>query len=195
MRPDPSAGKDMTAVWSGIRQAAAVMVGQKRLAGALELLGYEKMLVANPPPDFFSRLASTYEKLAWQVEQSLPEAPDAVEKLGRQQKVRKYRTLAADAYIAYSHSQTLASDKDHAEAMWKGVELYDRAGDLQMVTSTLELFAVERPGDGQTPDALLRLGRAYQAMGLFDKAIGAFERNQFRYSQSLAASKSGVPLA
>jgi tetratricopeptide (TPR) repeat protein len=64
-----------------------------------------------------------------------------------------------------------------------------------MVTSALELYAAERPDDGQTPDALLRLGRAYQASGLFDKAITAFQRNQLRYPQSLAASKSGVPLA
>jgi tetratricopeptide (TPR) repeat protein len=32
-------------------------------------------------------------------------------------------------------------------------------------------------------------------MGLFDKAIAAFQRNQFRYPNSLAASKSAVPLA
>ena len=30
---------------------------------------------------------------------------------------------------------------------------------------------------------------------MFDKAIGAYQRNQTRYPQSLAASKSGVPLA
>jgi tetratricopeptide (TPR) repeat protein len=42
---------------------------------------------------------------------------------------------------------------------------------------------------------LLRLGRAYQATGQYDKAIKALQRNQFRYPQSLAASKSGVPLA
>ena len=30
---------------------------------------------------------------------------------------------------------------------------------------------------------------------MFDKAIAAFQRNQFRYPNSLAASKSAVPLA
>ena len=30
---------------------------------------------------------------------------------------------------------------------------------------------------------------------MFDKAIAAFQKNQFRYPQSLAASKSAVPLA
>jgi tetratricopeptide (TPR) repeat protein len=46
-----------------------------------------------------------------------------------------------------------------------------------------------------SPDALLRLGRAYQAAGNFDKAIAAYQRNQFRYPNTLAASKSAVPLA
>src|SRR5204862_5097601 len=66
---------------------------------------------------------------------------------------------------------------------------------VQCVIAALELFAAERPDDALAPDALLRLGRAYQAAGLFDKAIGAFQRNQFRYPQSLAASKSAIPLA
>src|SRR6516165_7471867 len=79
--------------------------------------------------------------------------------------------------------------------MWKGIDLYDRAGNLPGAISSLELFVAERPDDPITPDALLRLGRTYQAAGLFDKSISAFQKNQFRYPQSLAASKSAVPLA
>lgn len=189
------AEKHKPEVLAGLRKSADLLAAQEKYQGALELLGYEKMIEPDAPAAFFARLASVYERLADQVDHTIDAAPDAVEKIGRQQQVRKYRTLAADSYISYSRAQTLTDDKGHAEAMWKGVDLYDRAGDLQMVTSTLELFAAQRPQDGQTPDALLRLGRAYQAMGLFDKAITAFERNQLRYPQSLAASKSGVPLA
>jgi tetratricopeptide (TPR) repeat protein len=105
------------------------------------------------------------------------------------------RTRAGDAYIAYSQKLTLNDDKGYGEAMWKGIDLYDRAAAVQYVISALELFVAERPEDPLAPDALLRLGRAYQAAGLFDKAIAAFQRNQFRYPQSLAASKSAVPLA
>jgi tetratricopeptide (TPR) repeat protein len=182
-------------VIAGLKQSAAVLAGREAYAGALELLGYEQMLEHEPPADFFQRLASVYDRQSNQIERTLADAPDATEKLRRQQQVREYRTKAADAYIAYSRSLTLADDKAHAEAMWKGVDLYDRAGNMQMVTTALELFIAERPNDGQTPDALLRLGRAYQAAGLYDKAIDAFERNQLRYPRSLAASKSGVPLA
>jgi tetratricopeptide (TPR) repeat protein len=196
MMTDAAAQKDIPAVIAGMRQSTAILSSLEKYTSALELLGYEKMLEPTPPPaEFLDRVAGVYERLADQIEQNLSSAPDAVQKLTRQQQVRKYRTLAADAYIAYSHALIVSDDKGHADAMWRGVELYDRAGDLQMVTSTLEMYAAERPEDGQTPDALLRLGRAYQAMGLFDKAIAAFERNELRYPQSLAASKSGVPLA
>lgn len=190
-----AADKNKSEVLAGLKQSAAVLNGQERYDGALELLGYEKMIEPKTEPEFLQRLAAVYERQADQIEQTVATAPNAVEKLSRQQKVKKSRTLSADGYIAYSRSLTVSNDKDHAEAMWKAVELYDRAGDLQMVTSTLEMFAAERPQDGQTPDALLRLGRAYQAMGMFDKSVSAFERNQLIYGQSLAASKSGVPLA
>src|SRR5262249_312937 len=73
--------------------------------------------------------------------------------------------------------------------------LYDRASAVTDVISALKLFAAERPDDKLAPDALLRLGRAYQAAGQFDDAIASFERCQFRYAKSLAASKSAVPLA
>src|SRR5690606_36935675 len=63
------------------------------------------------------------------------------------------------------------------------------------VIAALELFVAERPDDRLAPDALLRLGRAFQAAGMLDKAVDAYQRNQFRYPKSLAAAKSGVPLA
>jgi len=189
------ASKDKPMVLAGLRQSAAILTAQERYQSALELLQDEKTLDSDPPADFFERLAAVYERLADQVDHTVADASDAVEKISRQQQVRKFRTLAADAYVSYSRSLTVSDDKAHAQAMWKAVDLYDRAGNLQMVTSALELFAAERPQDGQTPDALLRLGRAYQAMGLFDKAVAVFERNQRQYPQSLAASKSGVPLA
>jgi tetratricopeptide (TPR) repeat protein len=109
--------------------------------------------------------------------------------------VRDLRTKAGDAYVAYSRLLTIADDKGYGDAMWHGIELYDRAANIQCVISALELFVAERPDDALAPDALLRLGRAYQAAGFFDKAISAYQRNQFRYPKSLAASKSAVPLA
>ena len=129
------------------------------------------------------------------MEQNLPDSIAAAEKIKREQQIRDLRAKAGDALIAYSRALSLSDDKGYADAMWKGVELYDKAGDLPRMISALELFAAERPEDPLTPDALLRLGKAYQAAGNFDKAIASYQRNQFRYPNTLAASKSAVPLA
>src|SRR6202012_4479222 len=83
----------------------------------------------------------------------------------------------------------------YGDALWKGVDLYDRASNVQRVINALELFVSGRPADELAPQATLRLGRAYQAAGLFDKAIATFQRAQFRYPKSLAATQSAVPLA
>jgi tetratricopeptide (TPR) repeat protein len=182
-------------VLAGLRQAAATLSGRGNFQGSLELMSYEQTLEPEPRPDFYSRLAGVFEKRADQVDQSLAQSPNAAEKIRRTQQARDLRTRAGDAYVAYSRAVILDDDKAHGEALWKGVELYDRAGNLQHAISVLELFVAERPDDGAAPEALLRLGRAYQAAGLFDKAISAYQRNQSRYGQSLAASKSGVPLA
>jgi tetratricopeptide (TPR) repeat protein len=162
----------------------------------LEVLTYEQSLDRDPAAEFYGRLASIYERRADQLEQSAVAASATpAERLHRDEQVRELRTHAGDAYIAYSRGLTLADDRGHSEALWKGVDQYDRAGAVPKAISALELYVAERPDDGQTPDALLRLGQTYQAAGQFDKAITAFQRNQFRYPQSLAASKSGVPLA
>src|SRR5207302_54283 len=111
------------------------------------------------------------------------------------QQASDLRAKAGDAFIAYSRALTLTDDKGYGEALWHGIDLYDQAGDLRRATSAMRVFVNERPEDALAPDALLRLGRAYQAMGQFDDAIAAFQQNIFRHPSSLAASKSAVPLA
>jgi tetratricopeptide (TPR) repeat protein len=97
--------------------------------------------------------------------------------------------------VAQSRGLTVDDDRGYGQALWRGIDLYDRAGVLPQAISALELFIAERPEDPLAPDALLRLGKTFHASGQFDKAIAAFQRHQLRYPQSLAASKSGVPLA
>jgi tetratricopeptide (TPR) repeat protein len=179
---------------AGLQQAAQILTVRQNFQGALELIAYEQSLVGDPPPAFFARLGSVYEKRSDQLERTLPPLSPA-DRIRTEQQIREARTRAGDAYVAYSRKLTLADDKGYGEALWKGIDLYDRAGNAQCVISALDLFVAERPEDPLAPDALLRLGRAYQAAGLFDRAIDAFQRNQFRYPKSLAASKSAVPLA
>ncbi len=183
------------AALTGLRTASAALSGKGDFQGALELLSYEQQLMPEPPPEFFARLASVYERRADQMDASKDDPATEADGIRRSQSIADLRTHAGDAYIAYSRALTLADDRAHAEAMWKGVDLYDAAGNTQRAISALQLFVAERPDDGQTPEALLRLGRTYQSAGQFDKAIDAFQHNQFRYPQSLAASQSGVPLA
>jgi len=182
-------------VIAGLRQAAGALVVRQNLQGALEALADEQNLNPDPGADFYARLGAVYEGRADQVDKQIASAPTVPDKLRLEQQVRSLRTHAGEAYVALSRKLTLTDDKGQGEALWHGVDLYDRAGAMTQAISALEMFAAERPDDGLAPEALLRLGRAYQATGQFDKAIGAFERNQFRYPQSLAASKSGVPLA
>lgn len=178
----------------GLRKATEILVARGNYAGALELMTHEQGLLAEPPAEFFARLALVYEKRADQIESTLADLKKA-DRVKRHQQVRDYRVKAGDSLVAHSRMLTLADDKAYGDAMWKGIDLYDRAGDMNRVISALELFVAERPDDKLAPDALLRLGRAFQAAGMLDKAIDAYQRNQFRYPKSLAAAKSAVPLA
>jgi tetratricopeptide (TPR) repeat protein len=181
-------------VISGLQQAQRILMARERYAGTLELLAYEQRLQPEPPASFFARLGVAFERRADQLERGIAEAPPS-QRVKLQQQARDARLRAADGYVAHAQKLVLSDDKAYGESLWRGIDLYDRAGDLPRVIASLEMFLAERPDDPLAPDALLRLGRSYQAAGQFDKAIAAYQRNQFRYPQSLAASKSGVPLA
>ncbi|MGA2500972.1 MAG: tetratricopeptide repeat protein, partial [Tepidisphaeraceae bacterium] len=161
-------------------------------AGVLELMGLEQQLIEKPTADFFARLARLYETRAAQLAAVQPDGKDRTE---TEKKLREVRARAGDAFVAWAKTMVLVNDRGYGQAMWKGIEMYDRAGDLPRVTSALETFVAERPEDAQTADAYLRLGQSYHAAGLFDKAIETYKTLQFLHPRSLAASKAGVPLA
>lgn len=179
---------------AGLRQAGDTLTARGNYQGSLELLAYEQDLEPKLPATFFARLANVYEKRAGQVDRIAATAKPA-EQLKMQQQVRDLRIKAGDAYVAYSRQLTLTDDKGYGDALWKGIDLYDQAGDLPRVTSALKVFINERPTDLLAADALLRLGRSYQALGQFDDAIAAFQQNMFRHPSSLAANRSAIPLA
>lgn len=181
-------------VVTGLRTISGLLTARSKFDLALESLAYEQELTPDPAAGFYSRLAIVYERRADQLEKSAL-VGSAADRIKNAQLVRETRTKAGDAYVAFSRALTIADDKGYGDALWKGVELYDRAANIPSVMSALDLFVAERPDDALAPEALLRLGRAYQAAGMFDKAVAAFQRNQFRYPQSFAASRSAVPLA
>jgi tetratricopeptide (TPR) repeat protein len=196
LRADTSSTKSKLRdeVIEGLKQASEMLTLRANYQGALELLAYEQDLRPDVPPTFLARLGNVYEKRGDQVEKTSLAAKSA-EQLRLQQQARDLRAKAGDAYIAYSRALTIADDKAYGEALWHGIDLYDRAADLRRMTSALKVFIAERPEDPLAPDALLRLGRAYQALGSYDDAIAAFQQNLFKHPNSLAASKSAVPLA
>jgi tetratricopeptide (TPR) repeat protein len=191
-RPDRSTWKPDAITSLG--RAATILSSAGNYRGAIEMLDCEQQLEPSPPPSFFGRLSEVYEQRANQLEHGM-DVTNTADKVRRGKMVRDMLTKAGDAAIAYSRALTLIDDKTYGDSLWRGIDLYDRAANLPSAASALELFVAERPDDSLSPSALLRLGQAYQAMGQFDKAISAFQRNQFRYPNSLAAMKSAVPLA
>jgi tetratricopeptide (TPR) repeat protein len=182
-------------VLDGLLQAETKLTEKGNQSGAIEVLDYELQLNPKPPAIFYSRLGNVLEKRAEQVAAAASAESDAAAKLKQQQEASALLTRAGRAFIKYSEALTLASDEDYADNLWRGIDLFDRAGNSLEATGALELFIAERPSDPQTPDALLRLGRAYDSIGQIDLAIKKYQTNLFRYPNSVAASKSAVPLA
>jgi tetratricopeptide (TPR) repeat protein len=191
-RPDRTDFK--SDVIASLGTAATTLSSAGNYRGAIEMLYCQQQLEPNPPPGFFNRLCGVYEQRANQLQRQV-DGSSLADKVRRSKEIRDLLTKAGDAAIAYSRGLTLTDDKTYGDSLWRGIDLYDRAANLSAASSALELFVAERPGDPLAPAALLRLGQAYQAMGLWDKAIAAFQRNQFRYPNSLAACQSAVPLA
>jgi len=183
------------AALESFEKAELILASRQNYQGALELLGLEKSLVETPAASFWGRVANVYERRAEQVEAASEKVDAEEERRQLRAAARQLRVKAGDASFSYSMALTLSDNDGYGEALRRAIDLYDQAGAVQSVIAALELFALERPSDPLTPDAILRLGKAHMAAGEFDKAIVAFERNRFRYSGFVAATKSAVPLA
>lgn len=196
-RPTYRKRLERTAV-GALKKGATVLSGHGNYQGALELLALEKVLTENPEADFWARVSMAYAKRADQLEAQVKDV-DEDERAAALAKVspeaRSLRVRAGDAYLSQAKALTVADNDGHGAALQRAIEFYDRAGDVRSVVATLELFVKERPSDMFAPEATLRLGLAYMAAGDFERATQTFEHNRVRYAQSLAASKSAVPMA
>ncbi len=189
--PDPAASATVAA---GLAAGATALAGRDNDAGAIELLDAKQQLDPRPTAAGFHQLCRVFEQRAAQLDRP-PVDGTATDVARRSKEARDLLAHAADASIAEARALTVADDKGYGQALWHGIDLYDRAADLPAAIDALQLFVAERPTDPLAPTALYRLGRAYQSAGQFDKAIAAYQRNQFLYPNSLAASRSAVPLA
>lgn len=153
------------------------------LHAALEVLALEQSLMEAPTPELFGRLAKLCEMRAAQLDAAGEPGASAM------------RTRAGDALQAMAGQIVLTDDAGRASALWRATQFYEQAGDSARMIRSLRAFADERPDDPRSSEALLRLGRAYQAAGLFQSAVDTLKENQLKYASYLAASKSAVPLA
>jgi tetratricopeptide (TPR) repeat protein len=181
-------------VLDGLTHAVSLLSAKEHYRDALEVMNDQLALNNEPPSDFYAQLIDLYDHRAQQLQASLPQANEA-EKAQYNRDILDLTDKAGDACVALSRSLVMRNDGGYGQALWRGVGYYDKAGDMPRLISSLQLFIAQRPDDPLAPEAMLRLGQAYQAAGDFDKAIDAFQRNEVRYPQSLAASKSAVPLA
>ncbi len=201
---DPPSPAAAAAVAAGVSRAATALAARDNDAGALELLDDEQQLDPHPTPAFFHQLSAVFERRADQLDRpasdvqlvaETPSPPTAADAVRRTKDAREMTTHAGDASVAEALALTTTDDKGSAQALWHGIDLYARAGNLRGAIDALDLFVAERPKDPLTPTALYRLGQAYQQAGQVDQAIAAYQRNQFLYPNTLAASRSAVPLA
>lgn len=193
-RPAVRAAHEAT-VLEAFEKSEGILSGRQNYQAALELMGLEKGLMEVPPASFWGRVARAFERRAEQVEAAAARVDGEAERQQLLAAAKQLRVKAGDASFSYSMALTLVDNEAYGEALLRAIELYDRAGAVNSVISALEVFTQEKPSDPLTPDAILRLGRAYMVAGEFDKAIAAFERNRFRYPGFVAATKSAVPLA
>lgn len=177
-----------------LQRGSRVLFSHGDYARAVDLMAHEQAVAGELETDYFARLGRAFELQGNAVAEQIEQA-DSSERPTLEKRARGLWVHAGDAYIAYSRKLTLIDDEGYGDAMWKGIELYNRAADLAEMIAALDLFVRERPEDPIAPDAMLRLGRAYQANGQQDKAVDVFVRLRDDYPQALAAAEAAVPLA
>jgi tetratricopeptide (TPR) repeat protein len=122
----------------GLKQASMLLASNGNLDGAVEAMAYEQEVQTKVGAEFFARLAKLFERHADKIDAMASDAKPA-DRAKLEARVRDSRAKAGDAYIAYSRAQTLKDDKGYGQALWKGIELYDMAGDLPRAINALEL--------------------------------------------------------
>jgi tetratricopeptide (TPR) repeat protein len=77
----------------------------------------------------------------------------------------------------------------------KAAEAFDAAGERERTAEVLESFTRKYADNTMVPEALLRLGQTYQALGQYDKAIARYQQDLTEFPRTPAAIGSLVPLA
>jgi tetratricopeptide (TPR) repeat protein len=177
---------------SALGQTSQLLVGKSQYQSGLEAMELERVLTPQPSVAQLTRLASTAQKRAEQVEQSLAGANDA-ERIRRASLIRELLTKAADAQLGMFRK--LGSDEKSHVALSAALDLYAKAENFPAAITALELAIAERPDDPRTPELMLRLGQTYATSEASDKAIVVYQQLQSRHPNSIAATRSALLVA
>lgn len=117
-------------------------------------------------------------------------------KLGEQR--HKNLLAAGEAFLERANLAEREDDEVHSESLWIAAEAFDNAGMRIRAITALNEFVEGRPSDPRLPEALFRLGQAYQAIGRYDEAISAYQMNLTRYEEGARHPKAvegRIPMA
>ena len=115
----PSRAKYKSEALSGFHEAEDILADRDDYQSVLEVMIDEQTLDPNPPPNFYARLGTVYEKRADQIENSLADATSPADKIRRGQQIIDMRNKAGDAFVVYSRAMVLSDDHGYADALWR----------------------------------------------------------------------------
>ncbi len=201
-RHKPGDVVDRDAVRASLTSHYAVLRNEGRLEAAVRFLRLAAALVTpddeKTQANYLRRLADLYVSLGETRLERVGAAsrPSTVPATGGGDSdgAREAFRLAAENYLRLS--RVVMTDVDRSgNAAWLAAVQFDRANMPERMIAVLEDFLAGYPASTKLPDALYRLGQAFQSLGEYRKAIAAYAQNQERFPRTPAAMRSMVPMA
>ncbi|MFQ6049163.1 MAG: tetratricopeptide repeat protein, partial [Phycisphaerae bacterium] len=189
---------DPAVVRGGLTSLYELLQERGRLEEALRFLELAAELVK--PEDlekrtiYLERVARLREALGRRSRQRADQAKDERVRAELLSASKRHFAAAAGTWLRLSKLNTLR-EAVGARAAWQAAQDFDAAGQIERVIEVLADFVEQRPGNPQAPQAMFRLGQAYQARGQFGKAIAIYQRLLREHPRTLAAFDAYVPLA
>ena len=187
-----------------VRQTLTVLSESLRNTGKLpEAMAYLRLASRLAPPSD-QQLQAVYTARTADLAFSLGERgrgqlkPGVKAPAGDVEQVRKYFLEAAEQYQRLAKLKA-ADEQTSTTATWRAAEAFDEAGERSRRAEVFEAYIQQhlrqQPPSDKVPEAFLRLGQTYQAMGEPQKAIDAYQRNLIDFPRTYWAVQSLVPLA
>ena len=105
--------------------------------------------------------------------------------------------LLAEAGLALTEAARIAvfDEARHGKLLWTAAETLDEAGRISELAAALHRFLAGRSNDPRLPQAMLRLGMAYESLGRPKDAISYYRRCADEYPELEEATSASVRTA